>query len=140
MDEGGASPAGMKVVDRRWFTEDGELRDQRPATTSSEAPAVAETVATPPKPPPPAAAPAARDRATATSPVFLELVAMLAQQAELLLAGGEGFSPQPAQAQRLIDYLGILETKTSGNLSAEERQILANIIFELRSLFIQERR
>jgi uncharacterized membrane protein YgcG len=72
--------------------------------------------------------------------MFLELVGTLAQQAELLLSGAQGLPPQPAQAQRLIDYIGVLETKTRGNLSAEESQILSNVLFQLRSLFVQTRK
>jgi len=78
-----------------------------------------------------------RAAAAATSQVFLELVATLAQQAELLMVGGQGLPRQPEQARRLIDYLGILEAKTRGNLSAEESQILSNVVFQLRSLFLQ---
>lgn len=63
---------------------------------------------------------------------------MLAGQAELLMVGAEGLPAQPADAQRLIDYLGVLETKTAGNLSKEEGQALSNILYHLRSLFIQK--
>ena len=137
----------IRVVDRRRFTEDGELRaDWEPPKT-----APSETQEAPPKaaagdasPPPKAASvdrepsPPVSDRAGATSPLFLDLVNDLAQQAALFLEGAQGFPAQPAQAQRLIDYLGVLETKTRGNLSTEESQILSNIIFQLRSLFVQK--
>lgn len=53
------------------------------------------------------------------------------------MVGGQGLPRQPEQARRLIDYLGILETKTRGNLSAEESQILSNVVFQLRSMFLQ---
>ncbi len=82
---------------------------------------------------------AAGPRAASTND-FLELVAMLAHQAELLVLGAEGFPAQPAEARRLIDYLGALEEKTSGNLSAEESKILSDIIFQLRTLFVQSTR
>ena len=64
---------------------------------------------------------------------------MLAQQAELLLVGGEGFPAKPAEAKRTIDYLGVLETKTRGNLSAEEASALSNIVFQLRTAFLQRK-
>jgi hypothetical protein len=38
----------------------------------------------------------------------------------------------------MIDYLGALESKTRGNLSAEEQQILSNVIFQLRALYVQQ--
>ena len=44
---------------------------------------------------------------------------------------------QPAEAQRVIEYLSMLEAKTTGNLSSEEQQILSNIIFQLRALYVQ---
>jgi len=69
---------------------------------------------------------------------FVELVAMLAGQAELLMTGAEGLPAQPAEAQRLIDYLGVLETKTAGNLSDEERQVFSDILYHVRSLFLQK--
>ena len=68
---------------------------------------------------------------------FLVLVAGLAQQAEVLLTGGHGMTAQPEEAQRVIEYLAMLETKTAGNLSAEEKQVLSGVIFQLRSLFVQ---
>lgn len=69
---------------------------------------------------------------------FVELVAMLASQAELLLVGAEGLPAQPVEAQRLIDYLGVLETKTSGNLTEEESRVISNILYHLRSLYLQK--
>jgi len=68
----------------------------------------------------------------------LELVATLAGQAELLMVGAEDFPAQPSDAQRLIDYLGVLETKTAGNLSEKEGQVLSNILYQLRSLYLQK--
>ena len=75
--------------------------------------------------------------APTTSPLFMELVAGLAQQAEVLLTGGHGMTAQPEEAQRVIEYLAMLETKTAGNLSAEEKQVLSGVIFQLRSLLVQ---
>jgi hypothetical protein len=40
-------------------------------------------------------------------------------------------------AQQMIDILTLLETKTRGNLSAEERQLLDQILYELRLRFVQ---
>jgi hypothetical protein len=39
----------------------------------------------------------------------------------------------------MIDYLGILESKTRDNLSAEESQILSNIVFQPRALYVQKK-
>src|SRR5262245_8278670 len=35
-------------------------------------------------------------------------------------------------AEQMIDILSLLETKTRGNLTAEERQLLEQILYELR--------
>jgi hypothetical protein len=40
-------------------------------------------------------------------------------------------------AQQMIDILALLEAKTQGNLSAEERQLLDQILYELRLRFVQ---
>ena len=40
-------------------------------------------------------------------------------------------------AQQMIDILSLLEVKTRGNLTAEERQLLDQILYELRLRFIE---
>jgi hypothetical protein len=40
-------------------------------------------------------------------------------------------------AQQLIDILALLEEKTRGNLTAEERQLMEQIVYELRLRFIE---
>jgi Domain of unknown function (DUF1844) len=40
-------------------------------------------------------------------------------------------------AQQMIDILALLEEKTRGNLSAEERQVLEQVLYELRLRYIQ---
>ena len=47
------------------------------------------------------------------------------------VTGETGRSNLPA-AQQMIEILGLLELKTRGNLSAEERQLLEQILYELR--------
>jgi hypothetical protein len=47
-------------------------------------------------------------------------------------------SPANLQAaQQMIDILALLEEKTRGNLSAEERQLLEQVLFELRMRFVE---
>ena len=64
---------------------------------------------------------------------------MLASQAELLMVGAEDFPAQPAEAQRMIDYLGVLEEKTAGNLSEDEAKILSTVLYQLRTSFLQRK-
>ena len=42
-----------------------------------------------------------------------------------------------AAAQQIIDILSLLETKTRGNLSAEERQLMEQLIYELRLRYVE---
>jgi len=40
-------------------------------------------------------------------------------------------------AQQMIDILALIEEKTRGNLTAEERQLLEQVLFELRMRFVE---
>ncbi len=154
MSEGGDGPSKIKVVDRRRFDDSGEPRPDRPAPEPKPKPErqdpLTGSVGDGRTAAPDSAGPAPGASATvpgegstadaAGSPLFLELVAALAQQAEILITGGQGLPAQPAEAQRVIDYLGVLESKTRGNLSSEEKQILSNVIFQLRTLYVQQAR
>jgi hypothetical protein len=40
-------------------------------------------------------------------------------------------------ATQMIEILSLLEQKTRGNLSAEERQILEQVLYELRMRFVE---
>lgn len=147
MSEPGDGSRKIKVVDKRRFDETGDLRPDRPQPVKSE------PAATPPEPatekaPPPAQEPVSEASpappqeplsATTTSPLFMELIAGLAQQAEILLVGGQGIPAQPEEAKRVIEYLAMLETKTAGNLASEEKQVLSGVVFQLRSLYVQQK-
>lgn len=43
-------------------------------------------------------------------------------------------------AEQLIDILAMLEEKTRGNLTAEERQLLEQLLYELRMRFIEAKK
>jgi len=145
LSEPGEGSNRIKVVDRRHFNESGELRPDRPVLETKPAlEPPQETVEPDPVAPveqPAAAAaqptPASGPTAT-TSPLFLDLVAGLAQQADMLMTGAQGLPAQPAEAQRVIEYLSMLESKTMGNLSTEEQQMLSNVVFQLRALYVQQ--
>ena len=144
MDDPKASPEKIKVVDRRRFTDEGELRrdSEKPEQPVSEpAPAVAAEEKTADMPPAQAEQTTRPPSGPETAPhLFLELVAMLAHQAELLISGAEDLPAQPAEARRVIDYLGVLEEKTRGNLSPDEAQALSNILYQLRAVFVQSQK
>jgi hypothetical protein len=43
-------------------------------------------------------------------------------------------------AEQLIEILAMLEDKTRGNLSAEERQLLEQLLYELRMRFVEAKK
>ena len=46
-------------------------------------------------------------------------------------------APNLAAAQQMIDILALLETKTRGNLTAEERRLLEQVLQELQARYGQ---
>jgi hypothetical protein len=50
---------------------------------------------------------------------------------------GQAAQPQPAAARQIIDILVLLEQKTRGNLTAEERQLLEQIVYELQMRYME---
>ena len=50
---------------------------------------------------------------------------------------GERHAPNLPLAQQMIDILAMLEEKTRGNLSAEERQLIDQVLYELRMRFVE---
>ena len=52
------------------------------------------------------------------------------------VSGQQAEANLPA-AQQMIDILSLLEAKTRGNLTAEERQLLEQILYELRLRFVE---
>jgi hypothetical protein len=49
----------------------------------------------------------------------------------------EKAEPNLEGAAQMIEILGLLEEKTKGNLSAEERQVLEQVLYELRLRFVE---
>jgi len=154
----------IRVVDRRMFTPDGELRPdyqaEEPAEAAAGSPVAgaaaaaappAAPAAAQPEPPPPsplAAAPA--DASGSDEPPaephdpgsdFTSLVRSLATTAYSAL----GLLPDPSGIQRrdavvarqMIDWLAMLEGKTRGNISFEESDFLARVLYELRLAFVE---
>ena len=134
----------IRVVDRRMFTSEGDLRPDYEAEEKEEPPKPA------PPPPPQADAPASGKKpapepapasAEAGEGGFLEILRSLGTTAYAAL----GLVPDPTGARRrdpavarqMIDWLGVLEQKTRGNLSFEESDLLARILFELRTAYVE---
>lgn len=123
----------IKVVDRRMFTAEGDLRDDVMEELAKAPP--------PPEAPPEGVAPAPPPaEVIPSSPAFLRLLDMLAQTASLYLQG----IPDPATGRRsvdlaasreIIDSLVALREKTRGRLSFEETDALEGLLGELQLVF-----
>ena len=50
---------------------------------------------------------------------------------------GQKLDPNLEGAAQMIEILTLLEEKTRGNLTAEERQVLEQILYEVRMRFVQ---
>ena len=50
---------------------------------------------------------------------------------------GEQSQPNLEGAAQMIEILSLLEQKTRGNLTAEERQVLEQVLYELRMRFVE---
>jgi hypothetical protein len=146
----------FRVIDRRLFTADGELRKEaveeerrqeaahslpKPAVRSANPAAPPSSVAGKPVQANPAAAPAPASEPP-PSPVFKNLLAFLARNAELVMSG----LPDPRTGRtvvdieslrQLIDMLEVLREKTAGNLAAEDTQLLNDVIGDLKVSFLQ---
>lgn len=142
MDETRSEPPKIKVVDRRKFSAEGDPLETAVPTAETTVPAsppedlMSESAAPTPESGPATAAPEHRGQ---PSQLFVELVTMLAGQAELLLVGAEDLPAQPAEAHRMINYLGVLEEKTAGNLSDDEAKLLSSLLYQLRTFYLQRK-
>lgn len=132
----------FRVIDRRPFTSEGELRKEVVEEVEREAkreaakpqPAPAEE-AKAPTAPPPADAP---NRLAA----FENLVRMLGQNAAMVL--GAYADPRtgqpmidPEAARELIDMLDALHEKTKGNLAPEEENLLLDLLGKLKMTYVE---
>jgi hypothetical protein len=163
-DEQKEPKKGFKVVDRRRFDEEGEVRTgpdvqkdvpvrkDPPAAAPASAPQQAAPAGPPPGPPPstsgaqagsPAGAPAAaaKEEVTPGGLSFSIFLQSLAQQALMQM----GLIPWPhgqrelhlEQARDTIDIVTLLKIKTKGNLSAEEQQLMDTVVYELRMSYVE---
>jgi hypothetical protein len=52
-------------------------------------------------------------------------------------SGQKRSEPNLEGASQMIDILTLLDAKTKGNLTAEERQVLEQVLYELRLRYVQ---
>jgi len=125
----------LRVNDKRRFSPEGEPLDASEETASS------------PEETPPAEEPPRVEDLGAEAPPFaippakFELLVMsLAMQAQMELgseSAPDGRPPNIDIARHTIDLLSILQEKTKGNLTLEEKRSLDNTVTELRFRYIQ---
>ena len=138
----------FKVVDRRLFTADGELRkevaeqqDRERETPSPAATAPASLTPGAGKQAPAAAPPSAAD-APKRAAAFENLIRSLGQNAALLLGGyADPRTGQPVLdlegAREIIDMLDVLREKTRGNLVPEEDSLLIDVLGNLKLAYME---
>ena len=131
----------FRVIDRRPFTAEGELRKEAVLEEEREARRAAEQ-----RPAMPAEAPKTSPQPTADTPkrsaAFENLVRMLGSNAAMVL--GAYADPQtgqpmsdPEAARELIDMLDALREKTKGNLAPEEDTMLLDLLGKLKMTYVE---
>jgi Domain of unknown function (DUF1844) len=136
----------FRVIDRRPFTSEGELRQEIVEEQEREArqEAKKETAATP-APTPAANSDTKTPPAVDTpkrSPAFENLIRMLGSNAAMVLGGyADPRTGQPVidpdAARELIDMLDALHEKTKGNLAPEEANLLLDLNGKLKLTYLE---
>ncbi len=132
----------FRVIDRRPFTAEGELRKEvveekereakrEAAKTPTAPPEAAKTAAVPPPVETPKSLPA-----------FENLIRMLGSNAAMVLGGYADPSTgqpmiDPEAARELIDMLDALHEKTKGNLAPEEDNLLLDLLGKLKMTYLE---
>jgi hypothetical protein len=135
------SEDSFRVIDRRPFTSEGELRKEvleeeaREAVKEAARPAVSPESAKP-------APQAAPEDAPKRSAAFENLIRMIGSNAAMVLgAYADPRSGQPMidpeAARELIDMLDALRDKTKGNLAPEEDQLLLDLLGKLKMTYLE---
>ena len=158
----------LKVTDKRMFTPEGDLKEEyRFLNEKSTSTAPAEPAPRPeppraergpapretpreaplraPEPPPPAAElNYPEEPPEMGGPSFFDLVAMMAEPVPIYLGDArlpDGQAATNLEMARLhIDLLEILRQKTAGNLDAQERAFLEDLLYRLRVRYVQKSR
>lgn len=103
----------FKVTDRRRRTSEEDTPPSRPTEPPREAPAASAVAA---------------DEGESLAGLFT----MLANSAVMALSEGD-----PGQASELIELLVLIRKKTEGNRTAEETQVLDELLFEVQRRYVE---
>ena len=140
-DERNDEDGGIKIVDKRRFTVDGEVRDDAPAEEerpkAKPAPKARESK--------PSNDAGPQERGERPPIDFMSFVASLATNAMAALGVlppemGKGLPFNPELAREYIDILSMLQEKTRGNLTPQEDQAMQRIVTDLRLNFVEVNR
>ena len=133
----------FRVIDRRPFTTDGELRQEVVAEQEREARREAKKEATAPQ----AQAPVSEAKTPPAeppkrSPAFENLIRMIGSNGAMVL--GAYTDPRTGQpvidpdaARELIDMLDALHEKTKGNLAPEEESLMLDLLGKLKMTYLE---
>ena len=133
----------FKVIDRRLFTAEGELRPEaveQVKSTSAPVP-IAQPAVSSPEATAPAAVPQAPPKdAPASSVAFQKLIDFLAQNAVVCLGvpdprTGQAFIDLDT-ARELIDMMEALREKSAGNLAPDDDRLLGEVLGQLQLTFL----
>jgi hypothetical protein len=131
----------FRVIDRRPFTSEGELRQEVVAEQEREAKRDPVNHPAAPAGAAKAAPPAAADTPK-RSPAFEHLVEMMGSNAAMVL--GAYADPRTGQpvidpnaAREFIDMLDALQEKTKGNLAPEEENLLLDMLGKLKMTYLE---
>jgi Domain of unknown function (DUF1844) len=133
---------GFKVIDRRPFTAEGEIRKE--VVEEQEREARREEIKAEAKNAKEAKTEAAKPAADAPKklPAFENLVRMIGSNAAMVL--GAYADPNTGQpmidpdaARELIDMLDALQEKTKGNLAREESDMLLDLLGKLKLTYLE---
>ncbi len=132
----------FRVIDRRPFTPEGELRKEVVEEKEREAKREAAKIpAAPPEAPKTAVAPLPAETPKRIA-AFENLARMLGSNAAMVL--GAYADPRtgqpmidPEAARELIDMLDALHEKTKGNLSPEEDTLLLDLLGKLKMTYLE---
>lgn len=138
----------FRVIDRRPFTSEGELRPEIIEQEARETKLEAQREAQKPKPVVPASGGPELVPALPTadvpkrSPGFENLVRMLGSNAAMVLGGyndprtGQPMI-DPESAREFIDMLDALHEKTAGNLHPEDDSLLIDLLGKLKMTYLE---
>ncbi len=137
----------FRVIDRRLFNPEGELReevrDQMEQEQKTEVASAGKSEAKPPTAAErkPAAAPEATE-VPRRSPAFEMLIDLIARNAVALLGGiTDPRTGKPMVdlegAREVVDMLDALREKTRGNLAPEEEQLMLDVIGSLKMSYLE---